>query len=180
MEDAYVIGIRLVLENGVSAGIASLQDDLAAYDRALGATGARLRDLTGAGHALAAPVSAHGTDVARQGRDADAATDGPAGEMARHDDPAARSPAMPPPVATKSPPNPIARAAMSWVAAPPDRSGPPERRTPAVVAPGQSGRVAEPMPGPAGPEPGQAAPAVTVLTVSPPHYARYARLGAGG
>ena len=46
MDDAYEIGIRLVLENGVSSGIAALKDDLAAYDRALTATTVRLRTLS--------------------------------------------------------------------------------------------------------------------------------------
>ena len=56
MEDAYEIGIRLVLENGVSAGIAALQNDLAVYDRALAATTGRLRAMTEAGRGLAVPV----------------------------------------------------------------------------------------------------------------------------
>ncbi len=60
MEDAYEIGIRLVLENGVSAGIAVLQNDLAAYDRALAATTGRLRTVTEAGRGMKAPVGQSG------------------------------------------------------------------------------------------------------------------------
>ena len=56
MEDAYEIGIRLVLENGVSAGIATLQNELAAYDRALTATTGRLRTTTEVNRGLSAPI----------------------------------------------------------------------------------------------------------------------------
>ena len=62
MEDAYEIGIRLVLENGVSAGIASLQDELAAYDRALAATTGRVSPVVNAANKLKTPVS---PDLAR-------------------------------------------------------------------------------------------------------------------
>lgn len=57
MEDAYEIGIRLVLENGVSAGMASLQGDLAAYDRALAITTGRVSALLDAAHELKTPAS---------------------------------------------------------------------------------------------------------------------------
>ena len=62
MEKAYEIGIRLVLENGVSAGIASLQDELAAYDRALAATTGRVSTVVNAASKLKTPVS---PDLAR-------------------------------------------------------------------------------------------------------------------
>jgi hypothetical protein len=45
MEDAYVIGIRLALDNGVSAGVAAIRDDLAKLDRAIAASTANLRQL---------------------------------------------------------------------------------------------------------------------------------------
>ncbi len=45
MEDAYVIGIRLALDNGVSAGVASIRKDLSALDGAIASTAASLRDL---------------------------------------------------------------------------------------------------------------------------------------
>lgn len=45
MEDAYVIGIRLALENGVSAGVATIRDDLIKLDRAIAASTANLRQL---------------------------------------------------------------------------------------------------------------------------------------
>ena len=64
MEDAYEVGIRLVLENGVSAGIATLQNDLAAYDRALTATTGRLRTVAEAARGLQAPVGAGGAGPA--------------------------------------------------------------------------------------------------------------------
>ena len=65
MDDAYEIGIRLVLENGVSAGIAALQHDLAAYDRALTATTGRLRTVTETSQRLAAPATGPGGPVVR-------------------------------------------------------------------------------------------------------------------
>lgn len=45
MEDAYVIGIRLGLDNAVSAGIATIRTDLMALDRAIAGTTANLRQL---------------------------------------------------------------------------------------------------------------------------------------
>lgn len=45
MEDAYVIGIRLALDNGVSAGVATIRDDLAKLDRAIAASTANIRQL---------------------------------------------------------------------------------------------------------------------------------------
>jgi hypothetical protein len=56
MEDTYEIGVRLVLDNGVSAGMAALRDDLAAYDRAVSATTGRLRAVREVGRELMAPV----------------------------------------------------------------------------------------------------------------------------
>jgi hypothetical protein len=52
MEDAYVIGIRLVLENGVSAGVAAIGRDLAAFDRALAATTGNVQSLRDLGAGL--------------------------------------------------------------------------------------------------------------------------------
>ncbi len=60
MEDAYEIGIRLVLENGVSAGIAALQSELATYDRALTATTGRLQTATEVGRRFTAPMGSGG------------------------------------------------------------------------------------------------------------------------
>ena len=50
MEDAYVIGIRLALEDGISAGLAAIQGELATLDIAIAATTAHLAQL----HAVAA------------------------------------------------------------------------------------------------------------------------------
>jgi hypothetical protein len=51
MDDAYVIGIRLALEDGVSAGVASIAADLTMLDRAIASTEAglaRLQRIAGA------------------------------------------------------------------------------------------------------------------------------------
>lgn len=45
MEDAYVIGIRLALDNGVSAGVSAIRDDLLKLDRAIATSTERLRQL---------------------------------------------------------------------------------------------------------------------------------------
>ena len=45
MEDAYIIGIRLALDNGVSAGVSVIREDLAKLDRATSASTANLRQL---------------------------------------------------------------------------------------------------------------------------------------
>lgn len=45
MEDAYLIGIRLALDNGVSAGVTVIRQDLAALDRAIAHSTAGLRQL---------------------------------------------------------------------------------------------------------------------------------------
>lgn len=45
MEDAYVIGIRLALDNGVSAGVAAIHDDLVKLNRAIAESTANLRQL---------------------------------------------------------------------------------------------------------------------------------------
>ncbi len=68
MEDAYEIGIRLVLENGVSAGVAALQRDLATYDLALAATSVRLRTVSEAGRGLKAPVGGRASDPPARSR----------------------------------------------------------------------------------------------------------------
>ena len=43
--DDYLIGIRLALDNGVSAGLASIRADLAALDTAIAASAEGLRAL---------------------------------------------------------------------------------------------------------------------------------------
>ena len=57
MEDAYVIGIRLALDNAVSAGVAVIRQDLLSLDRAIAGTTARLGQL--------AAISALTTGIAR-------------------------------------------------------------------------------------------------------------------
>lgn len=66
MIDAYTIGITIALEDGVSAGVAAIQQDLLALDRAIQATAAgllalrRLGQQTGViGSAGPAPASSH-------------------------------------------------------------------------------------------------------------------------
>jgi hypothetical protein len=57
MEDAYVIGIRLALENGVSAGIAAIAADLGRLDLAIATTTENLQRLrTMAGVELPRPA----------------------------------------------------------------------------------------------------------------------------
>jgi hypothetical protein len=56
MEDAYVIGIRLALENGVSAGIADIAADLARLDGAIAATTAHLQQLQSLSGGIELPV----------------------------------------------------------------------------------------------------------------------------
>ena len=53
MDDAYTIGIRLALEDGVSAGVAAIARDLATLDRAVAATSLGLAGLG----ALSGPVT---------------------------------------------------------------------------------------------------------------------------
>ena len=181
MEDAYEIGIRLVLENGVSAGIAALKDDLAAYDRALTATTGRLRTLSqvagGAGIArgLAAPASA-GVAVPTERNLASG------GEMApldaevrrRREVPVpATSPAVfrPPQAAVAAAPA-IPRVSLAgFVGAPLEAA----RRSPA--APEQSTHVAVEARQEAtslGPRQVSAPTAATVTGMSPPDHIRYA------
>ncbi len=56
MEDAYLIGIRLALDNGVSAGVAAIRDELKALDGAIADSASNLRQL----QALAAQTTAAG------------------------------------------------------------------------------------------------------------------------
>lgn len=57
MEDAYVIGIRLALENGVSAGLATVTADLSAIDAQVAKTEASLRRLAAVAAISTAAVS---------------------------------------------------------------------------------------------------------------------------
>lgn len=189
MDDAYEIGIRLVLENGVSSGIAALQRDLVAYDRALAATGGRLRTMTEAGRRLAAPAGRAGPAVhalfrgeqtpapdAAGGQRPVAAVPAPAVPM-----PSARQPpptAVPVPVKPSQPgagaaPVMAGAAVAGRTAAAPERAS----RLPAIPEPPVS---AAPPPRDATP-PGRcpAAAAVTVMAVPPP-YARYAPASPAG
>lgn len=194
MEDAYEIGIRLVLENGVSSGIAALKDDLAAYDRALAATTGRLRTLSqaaegaGIGRGLAAPTSAGAAvptahNLVRGGE----MTPLDAGAGRRQEVPVpATSPAVsrPPQVTIAAAPA-LPRVSLAGAAAPalPRVSlagfvgGPLEAAVRSPAAPEQPTHAAmearqdatsqglRQVPAPA---------AVTVMTMLPPGYARYA------
>lgn len=99
MEDAYEIGIRLVLENGVSAGIAALQHDLATYDRALAATTGRQRTVTEVGRQLAAPAGSGGGGPAVQAPAIGERSQAPDAVNGHQPAPPVPSPAMPLPVA---------------------------------------------------------------------------------
>ncbi len=70
MDEAYTVGIRLALDDGISAGIASISGDLATLDRAIAATTGSLQQLAAfagtATHAAAADVQL----LARQGSEA--------------------------------------------------------------------------------------------------------------
>jgi hypothetical protein len=67
MEDAYVVGIRIVLENGVSGGLLAVGRDLATFDRALATTTGNLQALRELGAGLAAPAAV-GQPVRQQAR----------------------------------------------------------------------------------------------------------------
>ena len=58
MIEAYEIGIKLALENGVSEGLALVQRDLAAVDKAVEASAARLAMLARAAQAAVGGVAA--------------------------------------------------------------------------------------------------------------------------
>ncbi len=57
MEDAYVIGIRLALDNGVSEGVAAVRGELAALDRAVTASAAQFAALRRAAASVLLPVA---------------------------------------------------------------------------------------------------------------------------
>jgi hypothetical protein len=54
--DDYVIGIRLALDNGVSAGLASIRADLATLDKSVAASAEGLRSLTQSASAAPLPL----------------------------------------------------------------------------------------------------------------------------
>ncbi len=191
MEDAYEIGIRLVLENGVSAGIAVLQNDLAAYDRALAATTGQLRTVTEAGRGVKAPVGQGGTGPVVPGAAARAEMEVPDAGQGRGRELPAPAPAMPLPAASLPAP---ARPPAVAVAAPAKVPPVPPPAMPRAEVPG---RVLAPLQGalrsPSAPEQpvrakaeaqqgvppsgrGPATAALTVMAVPPPplRYARYA------
>lgn len=55
MIEAYTIGIRLALDDGVSSHIRAIREDLAAIDRAVDISGTRIRDLARLGRGLVEP-----------------------------------------------------------------------------------------------------------------------------
>lgn len=57
MEDAYVIGIRLALDNGVSEGVAAVRGELAALDRAVTASAAQFAALRRAAASVLLPAA---------------------------------------------------------------------------------------------------------------------------
>jgi hypothetical protein len=180
MDDAYEIGIRLVLENGVSSGIAALKDDLAAYDRALTATTGRLRTLSqaagaGIGRGLAAPASAGVAVPTAHNRARDEERTPLDAEVRRRREMpgAAASPAVfkPPQATIAAAPAPPRVSLAGFVGAPLGAALPlpaaPEQAAHAVVEARQDA---------ASLGPGQvSAPAVVTVTArAPPGYARYA------
>ncbi len=66
MDDAYVIGIRLALDNGVSAGVAAIGQELAALDTQIATTALNLQRLT---EIAASATAAAAGDLARLARD---------------------------------------------------------------------------------------------------------------
>ncbi len=168
MEDAYVIGIRLALENGVSVGLAVIRQDLATVDQAIAATTAglaRLRQLA------EATTSAAAADLQRLSRPVE-----PRRRLAE--------PASPPSTTGLDPqrpdPRPVQSAAPSTTivqvlpAAPPaagreagrDRD---ERRTLASppTPPGQYSPIPPVAPGPAAAPQAPAAPVIRIAPQSP-------------
>lgn len=179
MEDAYEIGIRLVLENGVSSGIAALRDDLAAYDRALMVTTGRLRTLSeangrsGIGRGLAAPVGAGVASSAVRGRAKETVTaplDTETGRLREVTVPAA------PPAAFKPPPVVvIAAPTMPRVPLVGHADGPPAGTSRAPAAPVQpNSTVVKAHQNAASSWVVPAPVVVPVIALSPPSYARYA------
>jgi hypothetical protein len=178
MEDAYEIGIRLVLENGVSAGIAALQHDLAAYDRALAAVTGRLHTVSEAERGLKAPVGSLGagppTWPSATGEDAEALVV----RQARPRDmpmPASAMPALSVPklpqvsaLSTQAPTRPqVASAGPTF--------RPPQGVPRLPAAPEQPVRIAAEVAQGASPlKGGQALAAVTVMAMPVPRYAQYA------
>lgn len=67
MEDAYTIGIRLALDDGVSAGIAAISGDLAALDRAVAGSAMGLDRLRAFSSGVGVSAAADMQRVARQG-----------------------------------------------------------------------------------------------------------------
>jgi hypothetical protein len=181
MEDAYEIGIRLVLENGVSSGIAALKDDLAAYDRALMMTTGRLRTLSqasdgagiGAGLAASAGAGAAGPAVHSPARgDETTIPDAEAGRRREAPVPAT-------PQALSRPPQAITAAApaMPRTSLAGRVAGSQEGAQRSPVAPAQAPRASVEARRGATPQGRGQAPipaAATMITVSPPSYARYA------
>ncbi len=192
MQDAYEIGIRLVLENGISAGIAALQHDLATYDRALAATSGRLRTVTEAGRRLAAPGGGGeaGPAVQALARGEQAPAPGAADGQRRVAP--APAPALPPSAARPPPPAAVAvpalpsqpgagaMPAMARAAVAGRTAAAPERASRPPAIPELPVRAAAPPPQDAPPlGGGQATAAVTVMAV-PPGYARYAPASPAG
>jgi hypothetical protein len=174
MEDAYEIGIRLVLENGVSAGIAVLQNDLAAYDRALTATTGRLRTVAEAGRALAAPMVSVGMGPVARSAATEQGTESPDAEQRCR--PEATVPALAVPLPAAKLPQAVAASvpAMPRVSSVGRTSGTPVW-TPRLPAASEHPARAAPTPqGATPPGRGRAMTAVTVMTVPPPRYAQYA------
>lgn len=102
MEEAYVIGIRLALDNGVSAGVASIRQDLGALDQTIATTAAHLSDLAAIS---AAATSAAGQQI-RQTPSEPAATASIEAEFVPTPAPTSRSQSpndLPPPPATSAP-----------------------------------------------------------------------------
>ena len=95
MEDAYVIGIRLALDNGVSAGIAAIAHDLEGLDGAIAATTAHLSQLRTAAGATGEAIAADFQRLARQGERLVRVPTPPPVELAPASSPAASPPASP-------------------------------------------------------------------------------------
>jgi len=177
MEDAYEIGIRLVLENGVSSGIAVLQNELTAYDRALLATTGRLRAVTEVGRGLAAKIIPGRSGPVAQSPIPEKIAEFPATETGRRQEAPAPVSPVPPmsPVITMLPQATLARAPALLPATPRGRvPGTQDEAARLPAAPEVSVRTAPQAPQRAAQQGHHSTPAVTVVAVPLSNYTHYA------
>jgi len=150
MDDAYTIGIRLALDDGVSAGITAISGDLAMLDRAIAATIGSLSRLTAIGGDATHAAAAELQRFARQSEQLVRVPQPPAADTSP-------APAQPPRATDVFPP---AKAFMTTTGAAPTTATP--QRAPATPPPLPA--VAAPPTAP----PKLTAPVVRILAPAPP------------